>query len=192
MPNNTKKECKKCNEGKMHLCTVHYPYFTKECKHLNIESNMCPETCKDCGVIIDKNKEEDRTKAFGMNNGGSHVNYTGSLLREEKCICGRKKHEWTCKPYVDSVVSPSSNEDWMIKFYEQFGANKIWVTPSRDNVQTIFEIENFIRQQRLEAQRELTEEIINYMEDGLDEPTDWYVSVKNFLSSRGLLPKITE
>lgn len=44
----------------------------------------------------------------------------------------------------------------------------------------------------LKAQHELAEEIMDYMENGLDEPTDWYVSVKNFLSSRGLLPKITE
>jgi hypothetical protein len=199
MPNNTKKECKKCNEGKMHLCTVHYPYFTKECKHLNIESNMCPETCKDCGVIIDKNKEEDRTKAFGMNNGGSHVNYTGSLLREEKCICGRKKHEWTCKPYVDSVVSPSSNEDWEIEF-DKFAESQVISFGTRQETKYLTdiwataykELKDFIRTTRLGAQRELTEEIINYMEDGLDEPTDWYVSVKNFLSSRGLLPKITE
>ena len=44
----------------------------------------------------------------------------------------------------------------------------------------------------LKAQCKLAEEIMDYMENGLDEPTDWYVSVKNFLSSRGLLPKITE
>lgn len=190
MPNNTKKE---------------------ECKHLNIESNMCPETCKDCGVIIDKNKEECKNKDKGCNHGRAenseyclscqirsenkeeecHCQRTDRLhrvdsnfknhtfercwkdspspqspLSEEKCICGRKKHEWTCKPYVDSVVSPSSNEDW--------DKSKEW-----------YEI-------RLEAQRELAEAVINYMEDGLDKPTDWYVSVKNFLSSRGLLPKITE
>lgn len=54
------------------------------------------------------------------------------------------------------------------------------------------DIVELIRKQRQEAQLKLAEEIMDYMENGLDEPTDWYVSVKNFLSSRGLLPKITE
>lgn len=31
------------------------------------------------------------------------------------------------------------------EFFERFGANKIWVTPSRDNVETILEIHSFLR-----------------------------------------------
>ena len=182
MPNNTKKEECHCQRtDRLH----------------RVDSNFKNHTFERCWK--DKNKEEDRTKAFGMNNGGSHVNYTGSLLREEKCICGRKKHEWTCKPYVDSVVSPSSNEDWEIEF-DKFAESQVISFGTRQETKYLTdiwataykELKDFIRTTRLEAQRELTEEIINYMEDGLDEPTDWYVSVKNFLSSRGLLPKITE
>ena len=43
-------------------------------------------------------------------------------------------------------------KDWEIEFFERFGANKIWVTPSRDNVETIFEIENFLREKLKEEQ----------------------------------------
>lgn len=34
-------------------------------------------------------------------------------------------------------------------FFEKFGANKIWVAPSKDNVETILEINSFIRNQFL-------------------------------------------
>lgn len=34
--------------------------------------------------------------------------------------------------------------EWQKEFFERFGANKIWVTPSRDNVETILEIHSFI------------------------------------------------
>lgn len=180
MPNNTKKEECHCQRtDRLH----------------RVDSNFKNHTFERCWK--DKNKEEvcpcdDGAKVVKQHLEGCKYFYPSpqSPLSEKECNCTispRNVHYKDCP-----LVAPSSNEDWMIKFYEQFGANKIWVTPSRDNVQTIFEIENFIRQQRLGAQRELTEEIINYMEDGLDEPTDWYVSVKNFLSSRGLLPKITE
>ena len=168
------------------------PFTSKNKEECPMKGRMCQCSAKENCIHIDKNKEEAEYEKESC----THYPRCDkpctpqSPLSEKECNCTispRNVHYKDCP-----LVAPSSNEDWMIKFYEQFGANKIWVTPSRDNVQTIFEIENFIRQQRLGAQRELTEEIINYMEDGLDEPTDWYVSVKNFLSSRGLLPKITE
>ena len=36
-------------------------------------------------------------------------------------------------------------EDIDREFFERFGANKIWVSPSRDNVETILEIHSFLR-----------------------------------------------
>ena len=37
-------------------------------------------------------------------------------------------------------------ESWEKEFFTNFGANKIWVTPSRDNVETILEVHSFISQ----------------------------------------------
>ena len=38
----------------------------------------------------------------------------------------------------------TNNQEWEKEFFERFGANKIWVTPSRENVETILEIWSFI------------------------------------------------
>lgn len=49
---------------------------------------------------------------------------------------------------------------WEIEFYTKFGADKIWVKPSKDNVQTIFDIENFISAKLAEQRQEIIESIL--------------------------------
>ena len=48
----------------------------------------------------------------------------------------------------------NTKEKWVMEFYEKFGANKIWVNPSKENVETIFDIESFISKVRQEAKEE--------------------------------------
>lgn len=73
---------------------------------------------------------------------------------EKKCECPRglccfgKSSTEKCK----CPSPPLHTDDWKKEFFERFGANKIWVSPSRDNVETIHEIYFFIAS-RLEAQR---------------------------------------
>lgn len=61
-------------------------------------------------------------------------------------------------------------EEMLKQFLEQFGADKIWVTPSRDNVETILEIWRFfgqslhtIAEKAREEERERIEEKIKGM-----------------------------
>mgnify|MGYP003404001845 CR=1 FL=1 len=94
---------------------------------------------------------------------------------------------------MDMPNNPSSNEDWEKNFTSEFGLEL-------QNLQTRREVVEFIRTTRLEAQRSLAEEILDLQRE---EPLmveggvalDKIISVDNLkivLSSRGLLPKITE
>ena len=148
---------------------------------------------------MDNNKEE-YTKVIKCGKCGQ------MRLPEEGC---------DCDPSPQSPV----NEDWEKEYDEKVGCFSFNTREPLDYHGVRYSqgndvIKDFIRKQRqeayeeglkercqnmlskeetyLKAQHELAEEIMDYMENGLDEPTDWYVSVKNFLLSRGLLPKITE
>ena len=117
-------------------------------------------------------------------------------------------------PSPQSPVSEEWEERFEKEIIDYFWDRETVIGTQRLSLNHINKIKDFIRKQRqeayeeglkercqnmlskeetyLKAQHELAEEIMDYMENGLDEPTDWYVSVKNFLSSRGLLPKMTE
>jgi hypothetical protein len=49
-------------------------------------------------------------------------------------------------------------EKWEKEFFERFGANKIWVKPSRDNVETILEIWKFMADEIQQAHQSGIEE----------------------------------
>lgn len=50
-------------------------------------------------------------------------------------------------------------DDWTKDFFTRFGANTIWVKPSRENVETILEIHAFVAEQRERAREEAVEYI---------------------------------
>lgn len=55
------------------------------------------------------------------------------------------------------MPQPKSNEGTIKEFLTRFGANKIWVNPSKENVETILEIEQFIRQALAQKDKEVVE-----------------------------------
>ena len=78
-----------------------------------------------------------------------YISYGGGLIDEE----GNHGKFVT----VPSPIQKA--EDWERTFFEKFGANKIWVVPSEDDVQTVLDIWSFIRQTRKEAVAKREEEM---------------------------------
>ncbi len=51
------------------------------------------------------------------------------------------------------------DNNWEQEFFTTFGADKIWVTPSKDNVETILDIHFFISRKLKEQRERIIEEI---------------------------------
>lgn len=182
------------------------------CKYFSPSPQSKREGCKQCinyfqnlGVlptnivlgsqencVLHKNSPQspvsDRTQAFGKNKGGSPIPYSDfQMTKVEKQ--SPVSEEYIATDFMRSI-------DGTI---EEYKIERL-VNLLRKQRQEAYEeglkerCQNMLSKEEtyLKAQHELAEEIMDYMENGLDEPTDWYVSVKNFLLSRGLLPKITE
>ncbi len=50
-------------------------------------------------------------------------------------------------------------EKWSKEFFEKFGANKIWVVPSKENVETILDIWSFIENLLEQERQRMSEEV---------------------------------
>lgn len=75
-----------------------------------------------------------------------------------------KGRQW-CKncPEIKPHLTPVEG-DWEREFYEKFGADKIWVVPSKENVETVLELWSFIRTHLKEAEERGREEAVAYIE----------------------------
>lgn len=68
-------------------------------------------------------------------------------------------------PHTDKTHS----KDWERGFFERFGADKVWVNPSKENVETILEIWEYIRS--VEKQTEMKAKTVG--RDIYIEEVDW-------------------
>ncbi len=96
------KDCDKKHTHKGFWCPKCHPERYSECEHKNIESNMIPDTCRDCGKVIDYEEDLNPVGRNGDNeipigvsqwlNHGKKYGYDefflGKLIKE---IEGKKK-----------------------------------------------------------------------------------------------------
>lgn len=81
-----------------------------------------------------------------------------SAKEEKECDWCKNVAHTPCPPShkIPPTLNEQKGESFEREFFEKFGANKIWVKPSRDNVETIHDIWSFIaaKKKEWEAQKE--------------------------------------
>ena len=70
-----------------------------------------------------------------------------------------------------------NKQEWEKEFFTRFRANTIWVTPSKDNVETILDIHSFISEKLKEQRERIIDEIIEttkIIKAITQQSDDWY------------------
>ena len=68
-----------------------------------------------------------------------------------------------------------------IEFFERFGANKIWVVPSKENVETILDIHQFILKALASQRKEIIEKIEN-IDRGLPISNSCFIMMEKIIN----------
>lgn len=123
----------------------------RKCEHNNIENNMCPAYCKDCGKLLDEALPRQppvrEMKPMGYN---SH------LLAE-------RNHS----PVQDGVQDAPVRKEWEDRFDRTFARPFWfeWTDEQREGLGmysnlNVPEVKEYIRSERLAAQREIVKMIL--------------------------------
>jgi hypothetical protein len=110
-------DCIKCRPN---LATL----SKKECKHTHIENNMVPDTCRDCGKVLNKEEWEEKNK-YPLNT------FHGESRREIIAFI-RKMHQEAIEQTIRKMISVVEHDSFtgnplkaaLYVFFQSFAKNE--------------------------------------------------------------------